>query len=689
MNVFELFGIIAVKNEEANSSIEDTRNRATKLASTFGTAFKAVGGVALTCGKVVAAGLGAGAAAMGALIKSATSSYAEYEQLVGGVNTLFKDSSNKLQQYAAEAFKNQGMSANQYMSTVTSFSASLIKSLKGDTEKAAELANLALTDMADNANKMGTSMGSIQDAYQGFAKQNYTMLDNLKLGYGGTKSEMQRLLKDAQKIKKAQGENVKYSIDSFADIVEAIHVVQTEMGITGTTALEANETIAGSFQATSAAWQDLLVGIASGNQDLSLLIDNFAQSVKVSVGNIKKILPNIVQGLQQMIQLLAPELSGIIEDLFPALLDGAIALIGGLIGAMPSMLNTLGQTIGKLWSENVWPAIQSFFKINFDVELPDWGVVTSSIEENLAPVINNLDSAIANIKTFFADINAGMQAVGDWMGQNQGVITAFLGACAIALAAVCLPAGLLAAGLLLLAANWELIKKATLLACEAIETFFTKTIPEWWQNSVIQPILDAWAAVETWINDAAGAIGDFFTVTLPAGWNSLTDSISGAWSTVVGWINSAITALKTFLGLNGGSPSVGTQVGNTVTNATGNDLLGQLAQQMVDNFGNNPDTPFIFRAKGAVFSKPTLFDTRLGKQVVGEAGPEAVAPIDVLRQYVREEVEAATSKQHDDGMKEAFQEFAENLPEMLANAFSSMRFDVNGREFARLVKAVT
>ena len=186
----------------------------------------------------------AAATAFTAISTAAVNSYAEYEQLAGGVETLFKDSSNKLMGYADQAYKTAGMSANEYMSTVTSFSASLLQSLEGDTEKAADYANQAVIDMSDNANKMGTSIEMIQNAYQGFAKQNYTMLDNLKLGYGGTKEEMERLLVDAEKIS-----GIKYDISSFADVTQAIHVIQTELGITGTTALEASSTIQGSASA--------------------------------------------------------------------------------------------------------------------------------------------------------------------------------------------------------------------------------------------------------------------------------------------------------------------------------------------------------------------------------------------------------------------------------------------------------
>ena len=214
--------------------------------------------------------------------KSALNSFADYEQLVGGVDTLFKESSSKVQNYANNAYKTAGLSANEYMETVTSFSASLLQSLNGDTAKSAEIADMAIIDMSDNANKMGTSMESIQNAYQGFAKQNYTMLDNLKLGYGGTKEEMERLIADANRVKEANGEMADLSIESFADVTEAIHLIQTEMGITGTTAEEASSTIQGSVSSMKSAWHNLLTGIASDNADLDKLLGDFISSVSTS-----------------------------------------------------------------------------------------------------------------------------------------------------------------------------------------------------------------------------------------------------------------------------------------------------------------------------------------------------------------------------------------------------------------------
>ena len=287
-----------------------------------------------TAAKVGAAALSAAATGVVALTKASVANYAEYEQLVGGVETLFKKSSDTVMKYAENAYKTAGLSANEYMETVTSFSASLLQSLGGDTEKAAKAADQAITDMSDNANKMGTSMEMIQNAYQGFAKQNYTMLDNLKLGYGGTKEEMERLLADAEKLS-----GQKFDISSYADIVEAIHVVQTEMGITGTTADEAGRTISGSAGAMKAAWQNLITGIADDNADFEGLIDNFVTSLvgdgtEQNLGVFGNLLPRIevaLGGVGDLIAKLAPyiaeEIPTLIETVLPSMIEAVVGLV--------------------------------------------------------------------------------------------------------------------------------------------------------------------------------------------------------------------------------------------------------------------------------------------------------------------------------------------------------------------------
>ena len=227
--------------EEAKKSMTGFKSAVNSVADKAKAAAEKIGKGFVEAGKKISKALAVGCAAAGvaivALGKQAISAYADYEQLVGGINTLFKDSSKQVQQYAANAYKNQQMSANQYMEIATSFSASLLQGLNGDTAKAAQIADMAITDMADNANKMGSTMESIQNAYQGFAKQNYTMLDNLKLGYGGTKEEMERLLADAEKIS-----GIHYDISNLNEVYEAIHVIQGELGITGASAEEAATT---------------------------------------------------------------------------------------------------------------------------------------------------------------------------------------------------------------------------------------------------------------------------------------------------------------------------------------------------------------------------------------------------------------------------------------------------------------
>lgn len=311
---------------------------------------KVIGGV----GKVAAGAVAAGAGAMGALVTSATKNFGDYEQLVGGVETLFKGSADTVEANADRAFASAGMSANEYMETVTSFSASLLQSLGGDTEKSAQYADQAIIDMSDNANKMGTSIDRIQDAYQGFAKQNYTMLDNLKLGYGGTKTEMERLLADAEKM----GGMVEgsLSIDSFADVVQAIHIVQDNLGITGTTAKEASTTIQGSLSAMQAAWTNLLTGMATDGADISDLVSKLVDSASTFVGNLMPVVQTAMQGISTMIAQIAPviaqELPALISSTLPQLLQAGLQIIQtlatGILAAIPQMLPTITQTIVQL-----------------------------------------------------------------------------------------------------------------------------------------------------------------------------------------------------------------------------------------------------------------------------------------------------------------------------------------------------
>ncbi len=325
-----------------------------------------VTGALKTIGKVGVAAFTAAASAASAFAikaaKAAIKGYGEYEQLVGGVDTLFKDASEQVQQYADVAYKTAQISANEYMSTVTSFSASLIQSLGGDTQRAAEYANSAIIDMADNANKMGTSMESIQNAYQGFAKQNYTMLDNLKLGYGGTRGEMQRLLEDAEKIS-----GVHYEIGNFADMTAAIHVIQKELGITGTSAEEASKTIQGSLNSMKASWANLIVGVANSEQDFGTLMANFIASAETFLSNvmpvietalpqigtlIDKLAPIIIEKLPTLIQTLLPPFINVVTQIALVLIQNAPAILtmilNGFLAVLPSIVQSIVAAIPQI-----------------------------------------------------------------------------------------------------------------------------------------------------------------------------------------------------------------------------------------------------------------------------------------------------------------------------------------------------
>lgn len=328
----------AVKKELAKTETEMTSSGSkisgafSKLGSKAGTALKVGLTAAATAATVSAV----------ALVKNAVSQFANYEQLVGGVDTLFKGASDQVQQYAANAFQTAQLSANEYMETVTSFSASLIQSLGGDTNKAAKYANQAIIDMADNANKMGTSMEMIQNAYQGFAKQNYTMLDNLKLGYGGTKTEMERLLADAEKIS-----GIHYEIGNFADMTAAIHIIQENLGIAGTSAKEASETVSGSLNMMKAAWNNLIVGMGDRNADMETLMANFVKSAETALKNLIPVIGQALTGLGNLIAQLAPiiveKLPGLIQTLLPQFINVVVQIANAIIINLPMILTTILQ----------------------------------------------------------------------------------------------------------------------------------------------------------------------------------------------------------------------------------------------------------------------------------------------------------------------------------------------------------
>lgn len=383
-----------------------------------------IGGV-----KLMASAIKEAAEALVDLSKQAIQGFAEQEQLIGGVDTLFKESSKQVQQYANEAYKTAGLSANEYMETVTSFSASLLQSLGGDTAKAAAYADRAVTDMSDNANKMGTDMASIQNAYQGFAKQNYTMLDNLKLGYGGTKTEMERLIADASAMT-AEQEKLNVAVDagdlSFGNIVNAISVMQEHLGIAGTTATEAATTIEGSAKAMKSAWQNLVTGMANENLDLSALIENFVESIQTFldenlIPRIQTMLPRMVEALTQLIGAMTPYIAPALQMLLPVIVQGIGALVSGIVQALPAVVSAISDVIPMIVDQLVTllPQITAS-----GVEII--AALVSGIGENLPALIPAaVDAIIAVATTLVANVDKIILAAGDLLsGLIQGLIEA-------------------------------------------------------------------------------------------------------------------------------------------------------------------------------------------------------------------------------------------------------------------------
>ena len=382
-----------------------------KVVSGFGSTIKK--GFALAA-KAGIATISAASAGIGAIVKSSASAYADYEQNIGGIETLFKDNADTVVKYASEAYKTAGISANDYMQNVTSFSASLMQGLGGDTAQAAKIANEAMVDMSDNANKMGTDISSIQNAYQGFAKQNYTMLDNLKLGYGGTAAEMARLINDSGVL----GDSIKVDEKtvnsvSFDKMIEAIHKVQTDLDITGTTSKEAATTVSGSLGSVKAAWANLMAGMGDKNADLKNLIKEMVNTVKTFAKNIMPVIKQALSGVTTLISELAPdiaaELPQLVSDLLPQLIEAGAQIFQALVKGISDNIGTITQaaikaitTIATALIQNTGPLVQALATIMTTIAqalptiLPD---LTEAIKQQMPLILQAiLDSLPAIIE---------------------------------------------------------------------------------------------------------------------------------------------------------------------------------------------------------------------------------------------------------------------------------------------------
>lgn len=522
-------GKIIIDTEIDSSGLEKgIKNFNGKLGSIASTAVK-------TFAKVSAAMTTAAVGAIGVLTKLSVEQYAEYEQLVGGVETLFKKSSNKVMEYANNAYQSAGMSANEYMNTITGFAASLLQGLGGDTEKAAQIGNMAVEDMADNANKMGTSIEMIQNAYQGFAKQNYTMLDNLKLGFGGTKEEMQRLLQEAEKIS-----GIKYDISNFNDIIEAIHVIQTEMGITGTTAKEAASTIEGSLNMTKSAWTNLLTGMADDNSNFDVLVQNLVNSLGSLAENLLPRIKIAIEGVGELIRELLPKVLDkapeMMASLFPeSMREDVKKIFDGIAEAIKTTADVAMQWIPKITEGFAW-----ILENGNNIAAVVLGIGTAMLTLNIANMILGVVKAFKGVTT----------AAQAWkVAQDLLNLSILANPIGLIVAAI---AGLVAGVIYLWNTNdgfknacinaWNKIKEVGEKCWNAICDFFTKTIPDAW-NSLISWFQgipewfgEVWNKVLDKFREWGNNVRNFFTETIPG----LIEQVFNWWNELPGKIGYAL-----------------------------------------------------------------------------------------------------------------------------------------------------
>lgn len=432
MDVFELVAKLGLDTSEYEEGLKGAESNASKL----GGALKSGLG---TAAKIGTAALATAATAAGALAKQSVDAYKEYEQLEGGIETLFGSAAPKVMANAERAFQSAGQSMNDYMETSIQSAAALINSLGGDQAKAADLMDMSIVDMADNVNKMGTTMEGVQNAYRGFSRGNFTMLDNLALGFAGTKEGMQELLDKAKELS-----GIEYNINSYADIVQAIHIVQEEMGIAGTTAKEGAETISGSIEQLKSAWTNLVSGLANPNADLGLLIDNVVASAETALNNLVPAIEHALIGIASFIEKAAPiiadKLPGVIEKILPSLLNAANTIINALIKAMPSLIDAVIKSIEQnpeiltTLGPILMAKLASGLLGNLDMLKPVGEAISKKLGSGISTSLpKTLSSTFSSIGSFLtADIGEAVAAGGATAGATVGTaivgsIVAFLG----------------------------------------------------------------------------------------------------------------------------------------------------------------------------------------------------------------------------------------------------------------------
>lgn len=751
LELFKLFGSIGLKGvEETKKGIKDTTNTAKEESGKIEKAVNKTGEIASKVGKAAIIGATAGATAIGTITKFVIQHYAEYEQLAGGVETLFGAQGMSLKKYAQSigqtveqargkydqliqaqtevmnnakvAYKTAGMSANDYMNTITSFAAALKQSTANETE-AAKVANQTVIDMADNANKMGTNMEDIQNAYQGFSKQNYTMLDNLKLGYGGTKSEMERLLQDAEKLT-----GIHYDINNLSDVYNAIHEIQKNLGITGTTAKEAMKTIDGAMKMTKASWDNLLTGLADPKQAVGPLISEFAKSLGILAKNVTPKIKEVFNALPNALIQITPQLMNMIIDLAPSLILAAINLVAGLVGALPGviapifsqlssligsgMIDKIGQSISSnmptLISKGLdmllqfSQAVLTYLPVLVGMGMKLIFYLVQGLMSALPTLISKVPTIIANLADAFSN---SAQTIFAW---GVKIIAEIIKGLVMSIPSLIanIPKIIYAIFAVWNAINWWNLGKGLINGIKngitsmgGSLTSTAKNLFESLKNSVSNifnnikkviesPIFGAKTKVLAIIGELQNGVRvgfNFIKSHASSVWNGIKNAIMSPMSTAANFVKAIINKIKGFFNFRISWPHIPLPHFNIKPNGwnVGDLLKGKIPSLGIKWYAQAMDNPMILDA-------PTIFGMSNGQMLgAGEAGAEVVSGRDTLMKMINQ----ASNNRADEILDALHRIIAllsdeDRLHDIIVKALNDGSFAVmlDGREVGRIVR---
>lgn len=703
-------------HKEVNEEVEKTGGKYSDLASKVGKAFDKVGKFAVNCGKVMAKGLAVGTAAMTGLVVKGMGLAGDLEQNMGGAEAVFKQFADGMKKTASEAYKSMGLSQSDYLATANKMGA-LFQGVGYTIEDSASITEKAMQRAADVASIMGIDVSTAMESIAGAAKGNFTMMDNLGVAVNDTALANYALEKGITKsvAKMSTQEKVGLAMELF---------MEKTAYAAGNYAKE-NDTLAGSLTTLKAAFKNFLSGAnvtdaqkyASGpnanskflkanakeaNASAKALASSLVSTGKVITKNLKNLLPHLVDGINELLVSLTPELPGLLESFLPGVIDGAGKLLVGLAKALPTLAKVVvdklpeilrnlrtaaetavpeivngiigffrslpeklpgiikeaGDLMESIWSTGVWPMIQETFKVVFGIELPVWSYVKDDLVRKWeeSGISEWAEGAFGNIKLFVEDIGTALGDLMEWAtGDSAPLVGAIVGIAA-AIAMLVNPGLAVAAVAALLVTNWGAVKEGVSSAFDTTVSWLEDNLGtpmENFRTNVIDPLIKRWGEVKEAIRLSAEKVGDFLGIDLVEGWDNITNKISSAWQTVASWISAASEAVSNFLGLDGTKGIGGGDARPWYVREHADDYDGH-GKESTFNFSSTRFAPAYVRnhpelynvndnATGAVFKKATIFDTRLGLQRVGEAGPEAVAPIGVLQGYVKKAVQSETA----------------------------------------------